>query len=185
MPSESSEVHLLIVDDNSANLLAFKTTLEPLGHPILTAASGVDALKLARTHEFAAIVLDVRMPIMDGFETAGLFRQMSGTAHTPIIFISAYDHSREHIGKGYLAGATEFLVSPVDPELLRFKVAAYVEIHQGVRALKARTEELTRIIEALRAEARLSVPAQDALNERIDELEASFRNLKEDIHQQL
>src|SRR5438552_6929018 len=113
---------VLIVDDTPANLEAFSSVLDSEGYEVLKANSGQEALKLALRKEFAVILLDVRMPGMDGIETATFLRAGRGR-FTPIIFISAFDNTPAEVERGYLAGAIDYLFSPVDPDLLKRKVA--------------------------------------------------------------
>jgi PAS domain S-box-containing protein len=159
MPQD--KVNILIADDDPRNLLALDAVLEPLGQNVVRASSGQEVLTLAERYEFAVLVLDVRMPSMSGFETARLIRQRTGQ-HTPIIFLSAADQTAAEIVKGYEVGATDFLTKPIVPELLRYKVAAFVELfqktselerlraEQSQRALQASEERLRLVVESVR-----------------------------------
>ncbi|HLY73687.1 MAG TPA: response regulator [Planctomycetota bacterium] len=138
-PAERPSV--LIVDDTPANLLAFSSVLAGEGYEILTAKSGPEALKLVLRREFAVILLDVRMPGMDGIETATFLRAGRGR-YTPIIFISAHDNTPHEVERGYLAGAIDYLFSPVDPDLLKRKVAALVDFYLRTLEFKRRSDSL-------------------------------------------
>lgn len=129
-------VDILIVDDSPVKLLALETALEPLGQRIHKAGSGREALRLMLRHDFAAVLLDVHMPGMDGFETAQLIRGRDRSAHTPIIFVSAVSQSEAHAHRGYSLGAVDYLFAPFIPEIIRAKVSVFVELHR--KTLEAR-----------------------------------------------
>jgi PAS domain S-box-containing protein len=118
-------VPVLIVDDNASKRLALKAVLEPLGYLVVEADSGLAALRHVMTEEFAVILLDVRMPKMDGFETAARLRQRVQTEFTPIIFITAFGSEELVDFDRYAEGAVDFLFAPVDPSVLRGKVSAF------------------------------------------------------------
>src|SRR5436190_2639267 len=140
-PSDSRP-KILVVDDNPANLRAFSTLLEDQGYEVLQAKSGQEALSLTLAHEFGVILLDVRMPGMDGIETAQFLR--NGRArHTPIIFVSAYDVLPMQVERGYLAGAIDYLFSPVDEDILKRKVAAFVDLYLRNNEYKKQAEVLS------------------------------------------
>ncbi|HEV3026742.1 MAG TPA: response regulator [Planctomycetota bacterium] len=140
-PGSIERPSVLIVDDTPANLLAFSSLLDGEGYDLLTARSGPDALKLVLRREFAVILLDVRMPGMDGIETATFLRAGRGR-YTPIIFVSAHDNTPHEVERGYLAGAIDYLFSPVDPELLRRKVSALVDFYLRTLEFKKRSDSL-------------------------------------------
>ena len=130
---------ILIVDDLPEKLLVFGTVLEELGQELVFVRSGAEALREVLAREFAVILLDVNMPGMDGFETAGLIRGYKRAAHTPIIFITAYaDEMQTH--RGYSLGAVDYILSPVQPEVLRSKVRVFVQLHIMQRRLKRQAE---------------------------------------------
>jgi two-component system, sensor histidine kinase and response regulator len=147
----SEPVDVLVVDDNDKNLLAIEAVLAPLGQTIVLKRSGADALRWLLRSEAAVVLLDVRMPEVDGFETALAIRERDRSRHTPIIFITAIDTDPTKMARGYSMGAVDFLFKPVVPEILRSKVAVFVELHQRrreiaqqARALEKRTRELAR-----------------------------------------
>ena len=109
---------ILVVDDLPEKLLVFGTVLEELGQNLVFVRSGSEALREVLKREFAVILLDVNMPDIDGFETAALIRQYKRTAHTPIIFITAYADEMQ-TARGYSLGAVDYILSPVVPEVLR------------------------------------------------------------------
>ena len=114
---------VLLVDDDERNLLALKTVLEDLGEVVL-ARSGEEALRHLLKNEFAVILLDVYMPGMDGYETAQIIRGREQTKGIPIVFLSAVNKEAEHLMRGYSMGAVDYVFKPVDPVILRSKVAA-------------------------------------------------------------
>lgn len=133
---------ILVVDDDEANLIAAQAVLADLGHPVVTATSGAEALRAVLRHEFAVILLDVRMPGMDGYETAELIRQRERSRHVPIIFLSGVDKETSHQFRGYAAGAVDYVLKPAEPLILRSKVQVFAELYEQRRqiALKAEAE---------------------------------------------
>jgi signal transduction histidine kinase len=141
----NSLVNVLIVDDDSTKRFALKAILAPLGENIVEASSGADGLRQLLRQEFAVVLLDVRMPLMDGFETAQLIRQRPRSELTPIIFVTALDQAETDMGRGYDLGAVDFVFAPVVPAILRAKVAVFVELYraqQELRRYRARLETL-------------------------------------------
>ncbi len=124
---DTARARVLLVDDDERNLLALAEVLEPLAE-VVTATSGRTALRELLKGEFAVILLDVFMPEMDGYETAALVRQRSQTARIPIIFLSAVNKETEHLMRGYAMGAVDYVFKPVDPVVLRSKVAVFVDL---------------------------------------------------------
>jgi PAS domain S-box-containing protein len=133
---------ILLVDDRPQNLLALEAILEPLGHELVTAGSGEEALKRLLRRDFAVILLDVQMPRLDGFETARLIKGRERTRDLPIIFLTAYGKDAAHVFRGYSAGAVDYLFKPFDPEVLRSKVAVFVELWEKRRQLLEQAERL-------------------------------------------
>ena len=140
--SADDRVNILLVDDQPANLIALEAMLQGLGQNLIKAESGREALKWLLTHEFAVILLDVKMPDMDGFETATLIRQRDKSRHTPILFLTAADKSQNHAVRGYAVGAVDYLVKPVVPEFVRSKVAVFVELAKKSELLRRQTQLL-------------------------------------------
>jgi PAS domain S-box-containing protein len=126
----SERAKLLLVDDRPENLLALEAILEPLGHELVRAQSGEEALRRLLHDEFAAILLDVQMPGMDGFQTAELIKSRERTRHIPIVFLTAISKDAEHVFRGYGAGAVDYLMKPFDPHILRAKVSVFIELWQ-------------------------------------------------------
>ncbi|HVR87640.1 MAG TPA: response regulator, partial [Planctomycetota bacterium] len=151
MTPQPAKPRVLIVDDHPANRLAFRMLLEPL-YTIAVAANGRDALDLALRHDFAVILLDVRMPGMGGFEVAEYLRKDERTRYTPIVFMSAYDRTDFHAKRGYIAGATDYIFSPVDEDLLKYKVGTYVQIFLRNEALWLQVQGLQETVRTLQHE---------------------------------
>jgi len=126
----SPPARVLIVDDRPENLLALEALLEPLDLETVRAVSGEDALRKVLVEDFAVILLDVQMPGTDGIETARLIKARERSRTTPIIFLTALDRDRRRATLGYESGAVDYLFKPVDPDILRAKVAAFVELHR-------------------------------------------------------
>src|SRR6516162_1319225 len=142
MTPGSVKPRVLVVDDKDSNRTAFEAVLER-DFVVSLAESGEEALRLCGIQEFAVIVLDVRMPGKNGFETASALRKGESTRTTPIIiFTSAYDQHLGQVIRGYDAGATDFLFTPVEPELLKLKVSTYAKIYLQQEALRLQVQRL-------------------------------------------
>ncbi len=139
---EGPAAAILLVDDREENLVALEAILEPLGQEAVRARSGEDALRALLHRDFAAILLDVRMPGMDGFETATVIKQRERSRHIPIIFLTALSRDAEQVFKGYSAGAVDYLLKPFDPEVLRSKVSVFIELWQKNEQLREQAEQL-------------------------------------------
>jgi signal transduction histidine kinase/DNA-binding response OmpR family regulator len=138
--SDSDKVNILVVDDLPDKLLVFRSILEELGQNVMTAQSGREALRQMLDRDFAVVLLDVNMPDINGFETAALIRQRKRTAHTPIIFITAFSDEM-HTARGYSLGAVDYILSPVVPEILRTKVGVFVDLFRMSEQVKRQAEE--------------------------------------------
>ena len=179
------KVSILIVDDRPDKMLAHETVLSELNQNLVCAASGKEALRCLLKQDFAVILLDVNMPGMDGFETAALIRQRQRSETTPIIFISAVNDTETHVSRGYSLGAVDYILTPVVPEILRAKIAVFVDLFKKTEQVKRQAEEREKLIreQAARAEAearqeRLAFLA-DASNVLAGSLDydETFRNL--------
>jgi signal transduction histidine kinase len=137
--------NILIVDDEPKSLFAVQELLGTLEQNLLVAQSGEEALRQVLKHEFAVILLDVRMPGMDGFETARLIRQRERSKATPIIFLTAASDEMASMFRGYEVGAVDYLIKPVVPEILRSKVSVFVELHRKTESLRESEEKLRRL----------------------------------------
>jgi len=137
------KVKILLVDDNPDNLVSLEAALESLNEEMVSARSGTEALRFLLESDFAAILLDVKMPDMDGFETAELIRSRKRSQHTPILFLTAY-RNEEHLFRGYDLGAVDFLFKPIVPEILRSKVAVFVELSRSAQRQRKQAEILAK-----------------------------------------
>ena len=142
---------VLIVDDVQANLVATAAILSELDCTILRASSGNDALRLLLKHEFAAVLLDVQMPEMDGFELARLARMNPKARHVPIIFITAMMATAENVFLGYESGAVDVLFKPLNPHVLISKVQVFLELHRSRKQLADEVEAHKRTLADLEA----------------------------------
>ena len=142
---------ILVVDDNAAKRLALKAVLAPLGYFMVEADSGHEALRRVMAQDFAVILLDVCMPIMDGFETAALIRQRRESETTPIIFITANGHHDIEDTDRYAEGAVDFMFAPVVPHELRAKVSAFARLFIKAETLAARARDVQTSADQLRA----------------------------------
>jgi signal transduction histidine kinase/DNA-binding response OmpR family regulator len=145
--SEEDKANILIVDDLPEKLLVFRTVLEELGQNLVFVRSGSEALKEVLKREFAVILLDVNMPDIDGLETAQLIRNYKRSAHTPIIFITAYADEMQ-TSRGYSLGAVDYILSPVVPDMLRSKVRVFVDLHKLQRRTHRQAEERVALVAA-------------------------------------
>lgn len=154
------KAHILLVDDLAQNLLALEAILSGLGQHLVKAQSGREALKHLLDTDFAVILLDVHMPELDGFETAKLIRQRDKSRHTPIIFLTAIDKSDERVFQGYAVGAVDYLFKPFVPEVLRAKVAVFVELFKTVEVRRQAAEVRRQAVEMRRQAEQLAVANQ-------------------------
>src|SRR6202158_3680398 len=132
-------IKILLVDDTPENLVSLEAALGSLGEELVTAGSGKEALRHLLEDDFAAILLDVRMPDMDGFETAEMIRSRPRSRQIPILFLTGYSNE-EHLFRGYDLGAVDFLLKPIVPEILRSKVAVFVELSRSNAKLKEQAD---------------------------------------------
>jgi two-component system sensor histidine kinase/response regulator len=149
--ADGPSVKLLLVDDHAENLLALEAILEAPGQELVLARSGAEALRHLLHGDFAAIILDVMMPEMDGFETAALIRQRERSKNTPIIFLTALGRSEEALFKGYDIGAVDYLIKPIVPAILKSKIAVFVQLKRQSEMLEAKNIELNALVGELEA----------------------------------
>jgi signal transduction histidine kinase len=149
--SDSLQASILIVDDDHASLMAMREVLTTLGARLVTASSGEEALRRVLDDDFAAILMDVRMPGIDGFTTASMIRERKRSRYTPIIFLTAATEDLSTMFKGYRAGAVDFITKPVVPEVLRSKLSVFVGLHDMNRMLNAELGERALSEKRLRA----------------------------------
>ncbi len=164
--TNKKQVNILVVDDRDENLMALEAVLDDPGYRLVRAKSGREALKEVLEQDFALILLDVVMPGVDGYETATLIRERPRSRQTPIIFLTANDFGVNYVFRGYTVGAVDYLVKPVPGDVLRSKVAVFVELFNRQEALRIAQEELElRIAERTKELA----SANQALSAEIEE----------------
>lgn len=141
-----AKANILVVDDNEAKRQAIAAVLDELGENVVAAASGHDALRALLVQDFAVILMDVQMPIMDGFETAELIRRRGRSSSTPIIFITSYSDAETDMLGGYSLGAVDFIFAPIIPEILRAKVSVFVELFHKTQELREHEDHLESLV---------------------------------------
>ncbi|HSI84997.1 MAG TPA: ATP-binding protein [Candidatus Methylacidiphilales bacterium] len=172
-PSDG-KANILLVDDREDKRLAMETVIAELGQNIIQANSGREALRHLLNQTFAVILLDVNMPGMDGFETALLIRQRKSLENIPIIFVSAISDTETHVSRGYSLGAVDYILAPIVPEILRAKVAVFVELFKIADQVKRQAEDLRlahsqlekRVEERTQELARVNKSLQKEVKER-------------------
>ncbi|HKY02809.1 MAG TPA: response regulator, partial [Burkholderiales bacterium] len=158
---------VLVVDDNPANLAVFEAILADPGFELVSAQSGVEAMRHLLNADFAAILLDMNMPTMDGIQTAQLVRERERSRDVPIIFITAYQPDQKQILAGYASGAVDYLVKPVSPEVLKSKVRIFVDLFRKTRQIEWQARQLRATNARLQREVAHREEAQrDAAFER-------------------
>jgi CheY-like chemotaxis protein len=181
---------ILMVDDRPENLLALEAILAGLGHELIRAGSGAEALKCLLTTDVALILLDVQMPGMDGYETAAQIKARDRTRHIPIVFLTAIDGEPNQAFRGYAAGAVDYLCKPFDPWVLRAKVSVFIELGERRRELAAYADQVQAaraVFEnpeaiALRAAAREATRVAHSLAEAADAPDEVRQATKHAVH---
>ena len=187
---EGTPCDILVVDDKPENLTAVRAALEQLDYRLVEAQSGRDALRRLLQQDFALILMDVQMPAMSGFETARLIRSRERSKHVPIIFITAFGPDEAEVLEAYQLGAVDFLMKPIQPQVLRAKASVFVELERRTEQVRRQTEQIRLHVEQEResalSEQRSRLEA-DALKMRLEEqrthaaeLESLNRRLAED-----
>ena len=186
MDTAEKKVTILLVDDEERNLFALRVLLEDLGQNLLLAHSGEEALRCALEQDLALILLDVRMPGIDGFETARLLRGHKRSQHTPIIFLTAAADELRFVFRGYEVGAVDYLVKPLVPEVLVSKVSVFVELHKVNAELSREIAERRLAEQHLReSEERLRAVASHFISVREEERTHIAREIHDELGQVL
>lgn len=176
---------ILLVDDREDNLLAIETIFEPDGYRFVKANSGREALKiLLREFDFALILMDVKMPNLNGFETASLIYERDKLKHIPIIFITANNFGDENLYRGYQAGAIDYIYKPIKPEVLRAKVSVLIDLYRKNRQLLAQEQRLVAINKSLEMEIKERKASEEKvkhLNRQLLENIASLEQANKDL----
>ena len=171
---------ILLVDDRDDNLLSMETILESDGYRFVKANSGRHALKILLSEmDFALILMDVNMPNLSGFETAALIYEREKLKHIPIIFITANSYGDENIFKGYRAGAVDYIYKPINPDLLRAKVAVYIELYRKTAQLIIQEQKLIAINRNLELEVRDRMLSEEKIRELNVQLVQNVSRLEE------
>ncbi|MDX3580589.1 MULTISPECIES: response regulator [Streptomyces] len=142
---------ILLVDDMEDNLIALEAVLGSLNEPLVRARSGEEAMKALLRQRFAVVLLDIRMPGMDGFETAANIKRLDQTKDVPIIFLTGTDADAGYTFRGYATGAADYVTKPFDPWVLRAKVSVFLDLHRKTRQLEsvlAGQQELTEQVDS-------------------------------------
>jgi signal transduction histidine kinase len=178
----SSKTSILLVDDDQRNLTALRELLRGLSQNLVLARSGEEALRCALKDDFAVILLDVQMPGLDGFATARLIRERPRSRHTPIIFLTGIQADSHSIFRGYEAGAVDYIVKPLVPEVLMSKVSVFVELHQKNTVLTKEIAE-RRLVEDQLQESKKNLRALAARLQSVVEEERT--RIAREIHDEL
>lgn len=179
---------ILLVDDMEDNLIALEAVLGSLNEPLVRARSGEEAMKALLRQRFAVVLLDIRMPGMDGFETAANIKRLDQTKDVPIIFLTGTNADAGYAFRGYATGAADYLTKPFDPWVLRAKVTVFLDLHRKNRQLErllAREEErFDELADRLRGiERQLAAGTLDdaaELREQLGRMEALLAELRRD-----
>src|SRR5947209_2554431 len=148
---EAPLARILMVDDHPPNLIALEAILQPLGQELVKVTSGREALRELLEGDFAVILMDVQMPVLDGLQTAKIIKERERNRHIPIIFLTAIHKDPSYIFRGYQEGAVDYLLKPFDPEILRAKVSVFVELWRRGELLR-RQQAMLRARELIEVE---------------------------------
>ncbi len=177
MKSGPPKARVLIVDDDERNAFAATEALEILGHDLVVARSGEEALRILLVQEFAVILLDLHMPGMDGYETARLIREHPRTRDTPIVFVTAVFRDEPHIFQAYSVGAVDVVFKPADPFILRSKVAILADLHLKTLELRQQNEERQALLEDHARISEEKLAAERALRATRERQDAILKSL--------
>ncbi|MDM8536368.1 ATP-binding protein [Desulfobacterales bacterium HSG17] len=178
--NHSEIVKILIVDDQEKNLFALEKVLDDPGYELVKATSGSEALRLILKHDFALLLLDVRMPDIDGFDTAGLIRQRDKNRNIPIIFITAEYKNLENISRGYELNAVDYILKPFDPVILKTKVGILAELHRKNQLIRESEKRLEKEVSNRTSELRA---ANEKLRHEIQERKLIEKNLEKIVEE--
>jgi light-regulated signal transduction histidine kinase (bacteriophytochrome) len=178
---------ILLVDDREDNLLSIETILQPSGYQFVKANSGRQALKILLSEfDFAMILMDVKMPNLNGFETAALIYEREKLKHIPIIFITANNYGDENMFKGYQTGAVDYIFKPINPDVLRAKVGVLIDLYKKTRQLHEQEQKLIAINKSLEIEIKDRKASEEKvillnrqLIQNINSLESANKDLEQ------
>lgn len=187
LPSRRSDAKILVVDDRADNLLSIEVILEKDNYTIVKANSGKAALKiLLSDHDFSLILMDVQMPELNGYETATIIYEREKLRNIPIIFITANNYDEDFMFKGYRMGGVDYIFKPINPELLRAKVAVFVELYRKNRQLVLQEKKLLIANEFLQKEIEERKSSEERiklLNEQLVANNESLKQMNEELDQ--
>src|SRR3989440_11684193 len=176
--SRPSKANILVVDDEPHSLVAMQQLLTGSDRNVVAVGSGKEALRRILKSDFALILLDVRMPDMDGFETAALIRKLKRSRYTPIVFLTAAGEHTEWVQRGYEVGAVDYIFKPVDPETLKSKVAVFVDLDR-------RSADLATQLLVHRSAQRDLLMAEDDLEGKIRERTANLISAHDQLRREM
>jgi CheY-like chemotaxis protein len=175
----SKQPKILLVDDREDNLLSIEAILQPDGYLFYRAYSGNQALKILLSEfDFAMILMDVKMPVLNGFETATLIYERERLRHIPIIFITANNYGDENVFKGYQAGGIDYIFKPINPEVLRAKVAVFIDFYKKKALLSEQEQKLSVINKQLETGLRALKDSEEKVRQRNAKLQQEISNLE-------
>jgi CheY-like chemotaxis protein/HPt (histidine-containing phosphotransfer) domain-containing protein len=184
-----SQANILVVDDERHSLVAMRQLLSGPDRNVLAVGSGKEALRQILKTDFALILLDIRMPVMDGFETAALIRKLKRSRHTPIIFLTAALEDAQSVFRGYEIGAVDYILKPVNPDILKSKVAVFVDLYGKsaelalqVNQRKIAERELSKVNEGLETKIRERTASLIAANDLLRREIEMRKRAEEDLH---
>lgn len=179
------EIKILVVDDREDNLFSIEAILEKDNYQIVKANSGRAALKiLLKEHDFSLILMDVQMPDLNGLETATMIYERDKLKNIPIIFITAHDYDEDYMFKGYKMGGVDYISKPINPELLRVKVAVFVELYRKTQQLLQQEKKLLTTNRSLQREIDERIASEEKvrmLNEQLVENNAHLKSVNEEL----
>ncbi|WET02427.1 response regulator [Flavobacterium sp. YJ01] len=180
---EKYPLKILLVDDKKENLLSLQVILADQGYEFVEAFSGKDALRiLLKNQDFAIILMDVQMPLMDGFETAELIRESDKLKHVPIIFLTANMDSADYIFKGYQSGAVDYMIKPLSSEILKAKVLVFTELYRKNRELRIKEEETAKLNAEITKSSQALAVQYEAVEKYAEELKRKNAELDAFTH---
>jgi len=186
-PVRRSEAKILVVDDRADNLMSIEVILEKDNYTIVKANSGRAALKvLLNDHDFSLILMDVQMPELNGYETATIIYERDKLRNIPIVFITANNYDEDFMFKGYRMGGVDYIYKPINPELLRAKVAVFVELYSKNQQLMLQEKKLLIANDFLQKEVEERKASEERvklLNEQLVANNESLKQMNEELDQ--
>jgi len=187
LPLRKSDAKILVVDDRADNLMSIEVILEKDNYTIVKANSGKAALKiLLNDHDFSLILMDVQMPELNGYETATIIYERDKLRNIPIVFITANNYDEDFMFKGYRMGGVDYIYKPINPELLRAKVAVFVELYSKNQQLMLQEKKLLIANEFLQTEVEERKASEERvklLNEQLVANNESLKQMNEELDQ--